>query len=263
MPLRSARSRGAGLAGLLFCLLPGLLPAGGCGAGARAPVRTEFFPFSPEEMALSQAARAARYRLQPGDVFSVQFEYDEMPGQNRVLVLPDGYVTVAGAGELKAAGLTLAEVDSVVTERIGREIRNPRLSVTIDELGAARIYVLGQVVNPGLHEVPTQGINVLQAVALAGGFGDRASPSETVIMRLTDTGYTYMHVDLSHLEKSGPAANSLGPLQPYDVIYVPRSGGGDFALFADTVLKGMLNINSLFWDFYAVTNLHKIERIVR
>jgi polysaccharide export outer membrane protein len=214
-------------------------------------------------MALSQAARSARYRLHPGDAFSVHFKYEEMPSQNRILVLPDGYVTMTGVGELKAAGMTLAEVDSAMTARLGREIRNLELSILIEEIGAARVYVLGQVVSPGLHQIPSQGANVLQAVALAGGFGERACPSETVIMRLTDDGFTYIHVDLSHLEQAGPSSFALAPLRPYDVVYVPRSAMGDFANFSDTVLRGVLNINSLFWDFYAVTNLDKIERIVR
>jgi protein involved in polysaccharide export with SLBB domain len=261
--LRCARGRNAGVAGPISALLLGLALTGGCGSAPRTPVRTEFFPFTPQEMALSQAARSARYRLCPGDAFSVQFKYEEMPNQNRVLVLPDGYVTMTGVGELKAAGMTLAEVDSVMTARLGSEIRNIDLSVLIEEIGAGRVYVLGQVVNPGLHEIPSQGANVLQAVALAGGFGERACPSETVIMRLTDDGYTYMHVDLGHLEKSGPPSFALALLRPYDVVYVPRSAIGDFSSFADNVLSGVLNINALFWDYYAVTNLNKIERIVR
>lgn len=263
MRFRCARWRNTGVAGPILCVLLSLALTGGCGSAPRLPVRTEFFPFTPQEMALSQAARSARYRLQTGDVFSVHFKYEEMPDQSRVLVLPDGYVTMTGVGELKAVGMTLAEVDSVMTARLASEIRNVELSILIEELGTARVYVLGQVVNPGLHAIPIRGANVLQAVALAGGFGERASSSETVIMRLTDEGYTYMHVDLSHLEKSGPSSIALADLQPFDVVYVPRSAGGDFAAFSDTVLRGVLDINSLFWDFYAVTNLHKIERIVR
>ncbi len=52
-------------------------------------------------------------------------------------------------------------------------------------------------------------------------------------------------------------------LQAYDVVYVPKSKIGDFAYFTKNVLGGVLNISSLFWDVYAITNIDKVDRLVR
>ena len=49
-----------------------------------------------------------RYRLQPGDVFEVQYRYSPEFNQT-VTVQPDGYVSLEVGGDLKVAGLTIEQ----------------------------------------------------------------------------------------------------------------------------------------------------------
>lgn len=246
------------LSGLSLCLL-----IAGCGSGGSHGVRTEVVPFSPEELALRQEAQDARYRLRVGDVLSVRFKYLTELDQHRILVLPDGRISMAGLEGQKAAGLTIDELDAAMTAHFARDYRNPELSVTVDELGPRSVYVLGEVRSPGLYTLPHGGEGALQAVALAGGFGPGAARSETVVMRVTDEGFLYRRIDLGKPEKSGLPHLAALDLQPYDVVYVPRSPIGDLQAFSQTFLSSMLNVGSLFWDVYGVLNLDKIDRLTR
>lgn len=244
--------------GLAIALL-----ACGCGSQRTPSVRTDLLPYTPEEQARIAAARSARYRLQVGDVLTIDFRYEDSLDQKGIVILPDGFVSVSGMDQVHAAGMTLAELDSAITATVAKDYRNPDLTIIVQELGVSKVYVLGEVTNPGLHPLPPQGAGVLQAIAIAGGFNNEASTSEAVILRVSDNGYLCMRVDLSHLEKSSPAVVGAGLLQPYDVIYVPQSSMGDFVAFSRTFLEPVTHLSNLFWDVYAISNLNKIERIVR
>lgn len=235
----------------------------GCGAGGPRVVRTELVPFSAEELQLRQAAQRSRYRLRVGDVFSVKFKYMTELDQYRIRILPDGHCTVAGLEDQMAAGLTVPELDSLLTAKLARDYRNPQLSVIVEELGTQKVYVLGEVRAPGLYDLPPSGQGALQAVALAGGFMPTAARSQTIIMRVTDGGFLYRRVDLGHPEKNGFAGIGALDVQPYDVVYVPRSAVGDLQTFSQTVLASLMNVGSLFWDVYGVMNLDKVDRLTR
>lgn len=250
--------RAAAVGGVLaLCVL-----AGCAGNGPRA-VRTETHPFSPEERARIEASRDAEYRLRAGDRVSVVFDYLEGMDQQELVVLPDGRVTLGIVGSAPAAGLTVSEFDSLLTGSFARIYRDPSLSVVVRSIAERQVYVLGEVGRPGLVTLPNHGAGILQAVAAAGGFNDQASPSETVLIRLTGEGYAYTHCDLSHLEKSGLGLAGAMPLQPFDVIYVPRSAIGDIASFSRNVLGPILNVTDLYWDIYAMSNLDKVDRLTR
>lgn len=250
------------MGGLALILATGWL-AGCASSGRPASSRTIVVPFTREDMALREKAREARYHLRVGDRLGVEFHYYPKLSQQHVEILPDGTISLARVGVVPAAGFTIEQLDSLITARVGDELRDPDLSVVVESLAAYQVYVLGQVNKPGLYNIPPQGQGVMQAVALAGGFAEGAAASETVVMRVTDEGLAYIHVDLSHLEKNRgmPAAGLV--LRPYDVIYVPKSAIGDLAYFTKNILRPVLDFSNLYWDIYAVTNIDKVDRIVR
>lgn len=235
----------------------------GCASTPRAPALTELHPFTSEERAQWSAAKDARYRLRVGDMFTVDFKYQDELDQRHISILPDGRFTMAGMEDVHAAGLTVQELDSLVTAHFARDYRNAELSIVIEELGRQQVYVLGEVMDPGAYDLPKTGAGVLQAVTLAGGFAKNAAPGHTVMIRATPEGFLYRRLDLSHLEKRGLRDMSVLDLQPYDIVYVPRSAVGDLAHFSENVLSGMLSLTGLFWDVYAVTNLDRVNIITR
>lgn len=240
-----------------------LLGLGGCG-GTPPGVETEVVPYTAEQVAAREAAREARYTLRVGDRFKVSFKYESDLDQEDVLVMPDGYVSMKGLGRtVKAVGLTVDDLDTALESAYGRDYRNPDLSVIVYEIADPEIYVLGFVKSPGLYKLPDRGVGIIQAVAMAGGFLDDAKQSQTVLMRATEEGFLMRTFDLSSLQEAGLAELAYLDLQPYDIVYVPRSGIGDFAYVANSVFGSMLNITRFFWDIYALGNLDKINTIIR
>jgi len=111
--------------------------------------------------------------------------------------------------------------------------------------------------------MPWKGVGVLQTIALAGGFEDDAHKSETVVMRATDEGFMVRVIDLSNVQDLGFGSLEYLDIQPYDIVYVPRSTLGDFSYVTGALFGSALDITQFFWDVYALVNLDKIDRIVR
>src|SRR2546421_11385934 len=65
-----------------------------------------------------------RYRLQPGDVFEVQFRYSPEFNQT-VTVQPDGYVSLEIGGDLKVAGLTIEQAHRAILKKAGERLQDP------------------------------------------------------------------------------------------------------------------------------------------
>lgn len=237
--------------------------SGGCATARHPVVSGGIQPFTPAEIALQEAARNARYRIRVGDTFTVDFKYQDELDQHHVTVLPDGRFTMAGLEDVRAIGMTIPEVDSLITTSFARDYRNPELSVIMEELGKQHVYVLGEVRVPGMYELPPTGRGVTQAVAMAGGFLGAAAPGQTLIIRVTEAGYQYRRCDLSHLEKQGLRDVAALDLQACDIVYVPRSAAGDIAFFTENVLGSLIDLGGLFWDVYAITHLDRVNVITR
>jgi len=248
---------------LSAALLLALATQLGCSATTRHPVSTTFCPYTKQQKELWDNSRNARYHLRPGDRFQVIFQYQSELNQKNVVVLPDGTATMVGVDVVPVTGLTVSQLDSLLTAYYARDYINPDLSVIIEQLGKREVYVLGQVKSPGLKQLSERGNGILQAIAMAGGFKESAHTSDVLLIRATDQGFVYRHVDLSHLEKNGLLGPDVLDLQPYDIIYVPRTAVGDLVQFTQQILGSTLKFTNLFWDVYALTHLNKVDRIVR
>ena len=236
----------------------------GCGSSNTPPIRTEIVPYTMEQQLIREEAKFARYRIRSGDEIKLAFKYESELDQEYVLVLPDGLISAAGLpAAVKAAGLTLEELDEILTREYAKDIRNPEISVIIQKISDSQVYVLGEVSKPGLYTMPVNGMGVIQAIAMAGGHTELAQTSLAVVLRATNEGFMVRSLDLSHIEKTGFVGMEFLDLQPYDVIYVPRSTLGDFTYYSKAIFGSFLNVTRLFWDIYAIANIDKIDRIVR
>lgn len=167
--------------------------------------------FSPtiseaEKQALAQAATGPA-TLQPGDkVNVVVFGEQGLGGQYELDQA--GQISVPLAGTLKVQGMTQAELEQALAKKFRSEyLRNPKVTVTVVSL--APYYIIGEVKSPG--QKPYQsGLNVLTAIAIAGGPTYRASRDSVEIQR---RGETKM--------QDYPISASV-PVLPGDVIKVPE-----------------------------------------
>ena len=149
------------------------------------------------------------YRLGTGDVVSVRVYGGEDEVRVEKLRLGNSGVLVLPFGDYKVHGLTTRELEAASTESVkGRLLRNPRVSVNIDEYRP--FFVDGQVGRPGAY--PYQpGLTVRKAITIAGGLRERASPRKIFLLRENDKGNTAINVDLN------------APVGPGDTINVEES----------------------------------------
>ncbi len=220
----------------------------GCGSAPGPMVRTQLVPFTPEQSRKIAAASTRAYRIQAGDVLKVEFSYLKELTQPTVLVLPDGTASLTGIDSVLLAGLTVTEADSLLTKYYAKDYQTPELTVAVLESKGNQVYVLGEVLHPGLYSIPQTSIGMLGAIASAGGFTDDAARSSTVLVRSTRDGYLCSKMDLSDLGKASVSPVAAVELEAYDIIWVPRSRIADIGYFSRNVLQGVLNLAQIFSD---------------
>lgn len=188
--------------------LPALLLSA-CGAGRG---------YDPEMGARVRVAEDGAV-LGAGDLFEVRvFREPDLSGVFQVA--PDGTIDFPLVGTLKVGGLTSSEVASALRGRLAEGLlRDPYVTVNVKEVQSRRIYVLGQVERPGTFRYE-EGMSVVQAVTLAGGFTKTARPNATVVTRIQEGRETRMEVPVDDISR-GTARNFS--LQPGDIVFVPES----------------------------------------
>jgi polysaccharide biosynthesis/export protein len=90
-----------------------------------------------------------KYVVGAEDVISVTTR-DNSEFSGEFLVRADGRITFPVVGELKVEGLTLEQIDELITTSLKSELKRPEVFVTVKSMRANRIYVLGSVGNPGM-----------------------------------------------------------------------------------------------------------------
>lgn len=161
-----------------------------------------------------------RYRLQPGDVFEVQFRYSPEFNQT-VAVQPDGYVSLEVGGDLKVAGLTIEQARAAILKKAAMRLQDPVATIVLKEFQKPYFVIAGEVSLPGRIEMRER-VTALQAIMLAGGMKEGARSSQVVVFRRinTDTAEVKL-LNLKNIHRTADLENDL-TLQPGDMVYVPR-----------------------------------------
>jgi polysaccharide biosynthesis/export protein len=158
------------------------------------------------------------YRLQPGDVITVSV-WKETELQSEVLVRPDGGFSFALAGDVDAVGKTVEEIRAILVERLKRYIPNPVVTVAVKLIGGNRIYVVGRVNHAGDFPLSSP-LDVMQAIALAGGTTPFAAINDIVILRRQNGGPQALHFHYSDVARGRELAQNV-LLQGGDTVVVP------------------------------------------
>jgi polysaccharide export outer membrane protein len=182
-------------------LLLGLVMAG-CESGANLG------PVSPaEQQALIESAATTSPTLHPGEKIRViVFGEDRLSGEYEID--PAGFVSLPLAGTIKAAGLSKQQLERDLSKKFsGEYLRNPR--VTVDVTSFRPFYILGEVTKAGEYSFKS-GLNVMSAIAIAGGTTYRANRSTVLIQHIGENGF-----------KEYPLSPTI-PVSPGDLIRVPE-----------------------------------------
>jgi len=159
------------------------------------------------------------YTVGAGDVLEVRVWHNDQLSR-RVVVRPDGFVTLPLVGDVACGSKTVEEIGKDIEAKGAAFYTEPLVvSVEVAELHSYRVYVLGEVTRPG-EFTPTGQVTVLQAIALAGGFTRFAEPNEIVIVRKDAHGERRIPFVFSAVVKGGDLQENL-PLLTNDTVVVP------------------------------------------
>ncbi len=122
-----------------------------------------------------------RYEVQPSDVLQVSV-WREPELTQQVIVRPDGAFSFPLVGEVDAVGKTVEELRRELVQELGRVIPDVVVTVSVLEIRGNKVYVIGQVNQPGEFIVNPR-VDVIQALSLAGGTTAFASPSQIFVLR--------------------------------------------------------------------------------
>jgi polysaccharide export outer membrane protein len=204
------RRQADGMRGSLLALAAAcLFSLAGCGGSP---------PLSPTLGALGTSTAAAEVgaiprsvptpiTLQAGDKIKVTvFGEDKITGEYELD--PSGYLSLPLAGTLPASGSTKVQLEQSITTALkSNYLKDPK--VTVDVVNYRPIYVLGEVQKPGEYPFRS-GLNVMSAIAVAGGATYRASNSRVMIQRFGEQALNEYALDASV------------PIMPGDVVRLPE-----------------------------------------
>ena len=159
------------------------------------------------------------YILSPNDIILVKvFEDPDLDSQHRIS--QDGTINFPLIGVIQVSGRTVTQAASTIRDRLLKGyLRNPQVRVNVIQYASRRITVLGQVQKPGSYVLPNEErIDLLQAIAMAGGFTRLADEGKVLIRRNVNGVDTILKVN-AHAETKN-SSSQLFEVQPDDRITV-------------------------------------------
>ncbi len=100
------------------------------------------------------------------------------------LVDPDGYIFFPMIGKIHVAGSTPDYVRVELTSLLKKYIRNPQMDIRVTGFRSKKVYVLGEVLKPGIQPITDSPISIMDAINLSGGLDPKsADPSHIFVIR--------------------------------------------------------------------------------
>ena len=172
-------------------------------------------------LALAVASAAAAdepYRIGPEDLLEISV-WKEDALKKDVLVRPDGEISFPLAGDVHAAGRTVAEVREELAKRIAKYVPDPVVSVLVLRTASNRIYVVGRVAKPGDYPAG-RFVDILQALAMAGGLTPYADEKDIKVIRREKDGPRVFPFNFKAVSRGESLEQNI-LLQGGDIVVVP------------------------------------------
>jgi polysaccharide export outer membrane protein len=190
-------------------------PAQNTPPAATSPVESQSAPSTAEKGAPN--IDNARYVIGPDDSLAITV-WKEPTLSGTIPVRPDGMISMALIGDLRAAGRTPMQLADDITEKLKKYIQDPNVSVVVMADTSQRIFVIGEVGHVG--PVPmTPGMTPLQAIASGGGLTPFANSKKIYILR--NEGGKQQKIPFNYKEALKGDDSQRIPLKPGDTIVVP------------------------------------------
>ena len=168
------------------------------------------------------AAANSQYRLAAGDTIRISvYQSADLTLETRLTEA--GTISYPLLGSVALAGLTVSEAEKRIADglRTGNFVKQPQVSVAVQQVRGNQVSVLGQVGKPGRYPLETGNVQLTDMIATAGGV--IPGGADQVVVVGTRNGQPYRaEIDLPSVFGAGRRANDL-TLQNGDVIWVERA----------------------------------------
>lgn len=131
----------------------------------------------------------------------------------------DGKISLPLVDEIQAAGLTPLQLKELLMQRLKEFVDIPNISVIVMEANSFKVYISGQVRNPGVYRLRSE-TSLLQIIPIAGGFTEWANQKKILIIRKGNGKEKRITVNYKKIVKGDdPSSNII--LKSGDTIIIP------------------------------------------
>lgn len=170
---------------------------------------------------VTPAERNPRYRIWVEDRIALSFPLTPAMDQ-KVMVNPDGYITLRGAGNVHVAGLTVPELVAAVKKSYDNVLNDQPVNADLEDFHKPHFTVLGQVSKPGQYDLRYD-TKITEAVAMAGGFASTAK-TQVLLYRAIPSGWEEVRqLNIKEILNGKNISEDVF-LRPGDMIFVPEKG---------------------------------------
>ncbi|MCU1335683.1 MAG: polysaccharide export protein [Bryobacterales bacterium] len=162
---------------IVLALLSGLFAATQQGTIERKPSGER------EAAAEGQASLKSGYVLGLSDQIIVRAVNVEEISDKPIMVDVSGYVRLPMAGRIRVSGLTVAEVEAEITDRLKSYLLRPDVTVSIAEFRSQPVSVIGAVRNPAVRQMEGRK-TLVEMLSLAGDLETTAGSTLKITRRL-------------------------------------------------------------------------------
>lgn len=165
-------------------------------------------------------ALPSNYRIGPGDAVFIDV-YGASQKSYQTTVAPDGFVTLDGFGPVQVSGLTVAQANNRIREKLGKRYSSSSIRLSVGQTHTIMVNVVGEVKTPGTYTLSAFA-TVFNALYMAGGIGDLGTLRNIKVYRggsLISTVDVYDFLRRGHLSGNVRLAdNDVIVVGPYEML---------------------------------------------
>jgi polysaccharide export outer membrane protein len=159
------------------------------------------------------------YVIGADDVLSIVFWRDKELSTD-VSVRPDGNISIPLINDVRAAGLTPAQLKDKIVDESKKYVEDPNVTVVVKSINSRKVFITGEVRKPGPYPL-TGPTTILQLISIAGGLADYAKTEKITVVRMESNGkpvsYRFNYKEVTDQKK---LAQNI-ELKPGDTVIVP------------------------------------------
>jgi protein involved in polysaccharide export with SLBB domain len=165
----------------------------------------------------------AEYKIGPGDVLEITYWEASVPKKEEIVVRPDGKISFGFVEDLPVNGLTVSQLDALLTKHMRNYVRRPQIDVIVKEYNSKTISLLGAIqyrnapnTGPGKYKLSGK-TTLIEILTRAGGPAEKANLNSINIRRKNGESIS---IDLFKAIHQGDPSKDF-VLDNEDVVFIP------------------------------------------